>query len=109
MSPRPHLFGFGHKNLGKHKSRRRTQHRWGGGHGSVNGPEVLNPDRYSKQPRQKLPSKSTEMYSLGMTVLEVRISSQPLLFLPSNLFLQFLDRGGGAGSGKHTRSVNELN
>ena len=45
-------------------------------------PEILNPDRYgySKRARGKLPSKSTDIYALGMTILEVRTTS--LLLLP---------------------------
>ena len=49
-------------------------------------PEILDPDRfgYTKRSRRKLPSKSTDIYALGMTILEVCISSLLLLFLPQN-------------------------
>jgi serine/threonine protein kinase len=38
-------------------------------------PEILDPEKYgyTKQARRKLPSKSTDIYALGMTILEVRI------------------------------------
>ena len=40
-------------------------------------PEILDPDRfgYTKRSRKRLPSKSTDIYALGMTILEVRMSS----------------------------------
>ena len=47
-------------------------------------PEILDPDRYGyvKRARLKLPSKCTDIYALGMTILEVRIESRlPLLLL----------------------------
>ena len=36
-------------------------------------PEILDPERYGyiKRARRKLPSKSTDIYALGMTILEV--------------------------------------
>lgn len=39
-------------------------------------PEIIDPKRYGydKRSRKKLPSKSTDTYALGMTILEVRIS-----------------------------------
>ena len=50
-------------------------------------PEILDPDRYGyvKRARRKLPSKSTDMYALGMTILEARIGSALLLPLPPNI------------------------
>ena len=38
-------------------------------------PEILDPDRYGyiKKARRKLPSKCTDIYALGMTILEARI------------------------------------
>ena len=49
-------------------------------------PEILDPDRfgYTKRSRRMLPSKSTDIYALGMTILEVGMSS-PLLLLSGNL------------------------
>ena len=49
-------------------------------------PEILDPDRfgYTKRSRRRLPSKSTDIYALGMTILEVGMSS-PLLLLSDNL------------------------
>ena len=40
-------------------------------------PEILDPDRfgYTKRSRRRLPSKSTDIYALGMTILQVRMSS----------------------------------
>ena len=40
-------------------------------------PEILDPGKYGfvKHARRKLPSKSTDIYALGMTVLEVRATS----------------------------------
>jgi hypothetical protein len=35
--------------------------------------------------RRKLPSKSTDIYALGMTILEVRTNSPLLLLLSRNL------------------------
>ena len=39
-------------------------------------PEIIDPKRYGydKRSLKKLPSKSTDTYALGMTILEVRIS-----------------------------------
>lgn len=36
-------------------------------------PEILDPERYgyTRRSRRKLPSKSTDIYALGMTILEV--------------------------------------
>jgi serine/threonine protein kinase len=50
-------------------------------------PEILDPARYGyiKRARRKLPSKSTDIYALGMTILEVRAILLPLLFLSRNL------------------------
>jgi len=50
-------------------------------------PEILDPDKYGyiKRARRKLPSKSTDIYALGMTILEVRIGSPPLLLLSRNI------------------------
>ena len=46
-------------------------------------PEILDPDRYGyiKRARRKLPSKSTDIYALGMTILEVGMGSPLLLLL----------------------------
>ena len=46
-------------------------------------PEILDPDRfgYTERSRRRLPSKSTDIYALGMTILEVRMSSPPPLLL----------------------------
>ena len=46
-------------------------------------PEILDPDRfgYTKRSRKRLPSKSTDIYALGMTILEVRMSSPLHLLL----------------------------
>ena len=51
-------------------------------------PEILDPDRYGyiKRARRKLPSMSTDIYALGMTILEVHLRS-PLLLLPSHNFV----------------------
>ena len=40
-------------------------------------PEILDPDRYGYvgRARRRLPSKSTDIYALGMTILEVRLAS----------------------------------
>lgn len=46
-------------------------------------PEILHPERYGyvKHTRRKLPSKSTDIYALGMTILEVCTDiSRPLPF-----------------------------
>ena len=50
-------------------------------------PEILNPDRYgyTKRARRKLPSKSTDIYALGMTILEARIGLLLLLLLSHNV------------------------
>ena len=50
-------------------------------------PEVLDPDKYgyTKKSQRKLPSKSTDTYALGMTILEARIGSPLPLLLPRNL------------------------
>jgi len=47
-------------------------------------PEILDPDRYGyvRRARIRLPSKSTDMYALGMTIFEVR-TNLPVLPLPS--------------------------
>ena len=52
-------------------------------------PEILDPESYgyTKWRRRKLPSKSTDTYALGMTILEVRISSPLPLLMPRNLTL----------------------
>ena len=52
-------------------------------------PEVLDPETYgyTKKSRKKLPSKSTDIYALGMTILEVCTSSPLPLFLSHNLIL----------------------
>ena len=53
-------------------------------------PEILNPEKYGyvKRARRKLPSKSTDIYALGMTILEVRTdSSRPLLFRVTSISL----------------------
>lgn len=44
-------------------------------------PEILDPERYGyvSHARRKLPSKSTDIYALGMTILEVRTISLLLL------------------------------
>jgi len=46
-------------------------------------PEILDPDKYgyTKQSSRRLPSKSTDIYALGMTILEVCMSSLPPLLL----------------------------
>jgi serine/threonine protein kinase len=46
-------------------------------------PELLDPKGYGyvKHARRKLPSKSTDIYALGMTILEVRIAAASLLLL----------------------------
>ena len=45
-------------------------------------PEILDPERfgYTKRSRRRLPSRSTDAYALGMTILEVRMSSSPPFF-----------------------------
>jgi len=50
-------------------------------------PEILDPERYGyvKRARKKLPSKSTDIYALGMTILEARIGTPFLLFLSHNI------------------------
>ena len=50
-------------------------------------PEILDPDKYGyvKKARGKLPSKSTDIYALGMTVLEERAGSHSILFLSPNV------------------------
>jgi serine/threonine protein kinase len=52
-------------------------------------PEILDPEKYGyiKRARRKLPSKSTDIYALGMTILEVRIGSPLLLLLSRNITL----------------------
>jgi len=52
-------------------------------------PEILDPERfgYIKRARRKLPSKSTDIYALGMTILEVRVSPPLPLLLSPNLTL----------------------
>lgn len=42
-------------------------------------PEILDPERYGyiKRARRKLPSKSTDIYALGMTILEVITGRRP--------------------------------
>lgn len=53
-------------------------------------PEILDPDKYGyvKRARRKLPSKSTDIYALGMTILEARTHSPlPLLCHVTPLFL----------------------
>ena len=52
-------------------------------------PEVLDPETYgyTKKSRKKLPSKSTDTYALGMTILEARINSPLPLLLSRNLTL----------------------
>ena len=52
-------------------------------------PEILDPDRYGyiKRARRKLPSKNTDIYALGMTILEARIGSPLLLLLSRNTTL----------------------
>ena len=49
-------------------------------------PEILDPNRYGyvKKAYGKLPSKSTDVYSLGMTILEARTDSL-LLFLSPDI------------------------
>ena len=49
-------------------------------------PEILDPERYGyiKRTRRKLPSKSTDIYALGMTILEARAISLLLLPLSHN-------------------------
>ena len=49
-------------------------------------PEILSPDRYgyNKRARGKLPSKSTDIYALGMTILEARTTPSLLLPLSQN-------------------------
>lgn len=39
-------------------------------------PEIIDPDRYgyTKRFQRKLPSKSADIYALGMTILEARTS-----------------------------------
>lgn len=46
-------------------------------------PEIMRPDRFgfTKNSFAKLPSKSTDIYALGMTILEVGDGSQPYFFL----------------------------
>ena len=50
-------------------------------------PEILDPERYgyTRRARSKLPSKSTDIYALGMTILEVRLRLLFLLHLSRNL------------------------
>ena len=50
-------------------------------------PEIMDPERYGyiKRSRRKLPSKSTDIYALGMMILEVRIRSPLLPLLQYNL------------------------
>ena len=42
-------------------------------------PEILDPAKYghTKWSREELPSKSTDIYALGMTILEVRMGPPP--------------------------------
>jgi len=51
-------------------------------------PELLDPKRYGyiKGAQRKLPSKSTDIYAFGMTILEARMGS-PLLPLSCDLIL----------------------
>ena len=51
-------------------------------------PEILDPDRYGyvKKARRKLPSKCTDIYALGMTILEARIEPRLLLLLVDAAF-----------------------
>ena len=50
-------------------------------------PEILDPDRYGYVvwARRKLPSKSTDVYALGMTILEARTGPPFLLVLSLNV------------------------
>ena len=59
-------------------------------------PELLDAERYGyiKGAPRKLPSKSTDIYALGMTIFEARMSS-PLLPYHLTLFSSV----GGDGSG----------
>lgn len=41
-------------------------------------PELLQPERFGFPDRKRLPSKGTDVYALGMTILEVRTSTEPL-------------------------------
>ena len=52
-------------------------------------PEILDPERYGYvgRARRKLPSKSTDIYALGMTILEARTNSLLLLSLSRNVDL----------------------
>ena len=52
-------------------------------------PEILNPEGYgyTESARSKLPSKSTDIYALGMTILEARTNSLLLLSLSRNVDL----------------------
>ena len=58
-------------------------------------PEILNPERYGyvKRARRNLPSKGTDIYALGMTILEVRTDSSHLLLLAWPQFYFPGDRG----------------
>jgi len=50
-------------------------------------PEILLPGKYGyvKRARRKLPSKGTDVYAFGMTILEVCRTPLPLLLPPRNL------------------------
>ena len=51
-------------------------------------PEILDPETYgyTGRSRRKLPSKSTDIYALGMTVLEARTGSPFLLLTGTSIF-----------------------
>lgn len=63
-------------------------------------PEIFDPERYGyvKRARRKLPSKSTDIYGLGMTILEACANSPLLLPLSRNPDLLRLSRAGDPSS-----------
>ena len=78
---RPRLADFGLARIIEDSCNSSTQGGQKGGGGTVrwSAPECLHPERFgfSTKSRKRLPSKSTDIYALGMTILEASTSSVP--------------------------------